>query len=101
MKLTTKELKQIFKKLAKYLEQLNRTVIYFENEDNLYFKVWHRNRDRFLEILHASARGDEQLPYTIGDLSDEIEFLKKLLTEKEWRVANSIDLQHFGALLTA
>ena len=91
--LTMDELRQIFELLLKYAQKWGVKEISFKDEDDYYFKIWHRDRNfEDIEFLNCPN-------YTIGSLSDDIEGLKSILNGKDEPC--TLDLERIGAILTA
>lgn len=81
--ITTQELRQVFNRLIVYLKQTGKKEICFDDEDDFYLKIWTDKRENFLKIFHTDGDRDRRLPHTVGELSDNMEYLKRWLIDKE------------------
>lgn len=92
MKLTINELEQIFTITIKWLKEERVKEISFEDMDNFYMKIWHKDIDFDDSEFMKCPR------YTIGSLREDIKDLKDILSGEYDFVF--LDLQKLGALLT-
>jgi len=89
MELTSQELLQIAKILIKYAEERGYKTIKFSDEDSWYQKIWLKDR---------TFEGTPEI--SLAFIDEDIEALKRLLTNNEEEVPVPYDLQRLGAILT-
>jgi hypothetical protein len=89
--ITVQEMCQIFKLLMDFAKQRNIKKISFKQD--YYVSVSSESLEKFLE----RPKGN----YTLGQLSDDIEYLKKLLTDPDDYSPDPAAIEKFGAIMTA
>lgn len=89
--ITTQELRQIFKLLMDFIEKRNVEKIALKQD--YYVTV-------APEELDAFSKNPEE-NYGYGQISDDIEYLKKLLTDPDHYIPDTVAIEKFGTIMTA
>jgi hypothetical protein len=90
-KLTFEELEFLLKRLSVFMKNWGIKNVSFDAKDDLYFKVWHEDREFTPEFI-------DRPKYLLQSVSEDVAELRRLLDLEE--TPTTVDLERIGAVLT-